>query len=304
MKNKLIIRISNNLGNQMFMYASAYAFSKKIERELLIDNETSYMIKNNIYKYNLDIFNIQSKVAPSNFKFLGNIGYLKRKFIKLLDKLNSKKSFYIETKDSNKYTSFTKYPINNIFKDPLYVEGHFESEKYFIDCVLEIKSEFKFKNEKSFTNTQIFKDIKNSNSVSICIRQNRFSERKRLITKDDERNSLTFTKDQIRYIKKSIDLIKSKVPNPKFFLWSNDHKNLKNYFSGYEYTSVSTGKIDLDLFLMTQSKHFIVIPSSYNWWGAWLRNNKDSIILRPSDQHFSNFRLNNKDFWPDSWTKV
>ena len=190
------------------------------------------------------------------------------------------------------------------FKDPLYVEGHFESEKYFIDCFLEIKSEFKFKNEKSFTNCQIFKDIKNSNSVSICVRQNRFSERKRLITKDDERNSLTFTKDQIQYIKKSIDLIKSKVPNPKFFLWSNDHKNLKNYFPGYEYTSVSTGKIDLDLFLMTQSKHFIVIPSSYNWWGAWLRNNKDSIILRPSDLHFSNFRLNNKDFWPDSWTKV
>jgi hypothetical protein len=27
-------------------------------------------------------------------------------------------------------------------------------------------------------------------------------------------------------------------------------------------------------------------------------------VLRPSDSHFSNFRLNNKDFWPKSWTEV
>ena len=40
MKNKLIIRLSNNLGNQMFMYATAYAFAKKLNRDLFIDNET------------------------------------------------------------------------------------------------------------------------------------------------------------------------------------------------------------------------------------------------------------------------
>ena len=36
MKKKLIVRMSNNLGNQMFMYASAYAFAKRLNRELLI----------------------------------------------------------------------------------------------------------------------------------------------------------------------------------------------------------------------------------------------------------------------------
>ena len=55
---------------------------------------------------------------------------------------------------------------------------------------------------------------------------------------------------------------------------------------------------------MTQAKHFIVTPSSFSWWGAWLADNKEKIVLRPSDIHFSNFRLNNKDFWPNSWTIV
>ena len=39
MSNKLILRLSNEIGNQMFMYASSLAISKKLNRSLLIDNE-------------------------------------------------------------------------------------------------------------------------------------------------------------------------------------------------------------------------------------------------------------------------
>ena len=84
MKSKLIIRLSNNLGNQMFIYASAYAFSKKLDRELFIDTETAYK-GNTIHKYDLDIFNFSSKKAPGNLMFLGTSGYLRRKLLKYLD---------------------------------------------------------------------------------------------------------------------------------------------------------------------------------------------------------------------------
>ena len=304
MKNKLIIRLSNNIGNQMFMYASAYAFAKKLDRELLVDDETAYKDKRNIYKYHLDIFNFHSKKAPVNLKFLGMSGYLRRKTLKYLDKFRKIKNFYIEHKDINKNTLFNKDALIGDFKNSLHVEGHFETERYFDNYRNEIREEYTFKNIDSLKNNAFYKDIKNSNSVCICVRQHRFSERKRDITKKDDENSLIFTKEQINYIKRAVDIIKTKVSNPKFFLWSNDYKNLNNYFSKNEYVTVSTNKIDSDLFLMTQAKHFVVIPSSYNWWGAWLGENKDKIVLRPSDSHFSNFRLNNKDFWPKSWTEV
>ena len=67
---------------------------------------------------------------------------------------------------------------------------------------------------------------------------------------------------------------------------------------------VSTNKVDLDLFLMSQSKHSIVIPSSFNWWGAWLGKSSKSIVIRPSNDQFSNFNVNNKDFWPKDWLVV
>ena len=303
MKNKLIVRLSNNLGNQMFMYASAYVFAKKLNRDFFYDDETAYQ-SSNLYKYNLDIFKISSTKAPNNLKFLNKSGYIKRKFLKYFDNFYSSKMFYVEPRDRNKNTSFNDKILSGNFRDKLFVEGHFESEKYFNSHINEIKSEFSFKNYKSFENNQIFNSIKNSESVSICIRQNRFSERKRAITSKDDENSLIFTKDQIKYIEKSINLIKTKVTNPKFFLWSNDLKGLNNYFPDNQFTSVSTNKVDYDLFLMSQSKHSIVIPSSFNWWGAWLGKSSKSIVIRPSNDHFSNFNVNNKDFWPKDWLVV
>ena len=143
MKSKLIIRLSNNLGNQMFIFASAYAFSKKLDRELLIDEETAYK-GNNIHKYDLDIFNLSPKKAPENLKFLGTAGYLKRKALKYLDNFRKIKNFYIEPKDKNKNTYFNKNTLTGNFKDYLFVEGHFETEKYFINYANDIKNEFNF----------------------------------------------------------------------------------------------------------------------------------------------------------------
>ncbi len=304
MTKKLILRLSNNLGNQMFMYASAFALSKLLNRELFIDIETAYSDKRNIHKFDLDKFNISAQKAPSNFMFLGTIGYIKRKSLKYLDKVKIKKNFYIEPRDVNKSTSFDKNIRNGNYNDPLFVEGHFETEKYFNMFSDDIKNEFKFKNLTHFENNNILKDIKSTESVSICVRQNRFSERKRDITPDDDKNSNIFTQDQIKYINKSIEIIKSKINNPKFFLWSNDFKNLDSFFPKNNFTFVSTNKIDNDLYLMSQSKHHIVIPSSFNWWGAWLGYSKKSFVIRPSDEHFSNFNLNNRDFWPDDWSIV
>ena len=45
--------------------------------------------------------------------------------------LNKRKNFYIEPRDKNKNTLFDENAMKGNFKDALYVEGHFETEKYF-----------------------------------------------------------------------------------------------------------------------------------------------------------------------------
>ena len=309
----IITRISNELGNQMFMYASTLGISKKINRTLLLDNESAFLSHKNISKYGLNNFNITSEVASNNLKFLGPTGYLKRKFLKKIDNLFTYRSFLIEIKDNNKIATFDDKIFEKKFADNVFFEGYFETEKYFSEIRDLIMKEFNFIDQFKYMKSPFFTDLSKSNSVSICLRQNRFSEgREKFNDIKSSQKSTTFTREQIIYINKSINFFKNKINNPNFYLWSNDLKKIESNQFNEKITLVDHDEkfysdIDkrcLDLFLISVCNNHIVIPSSFNWWGAWLSPNLNKIILRPSNNFFSLFKVNNKDLWPSDWIEI
>ncbi len=191
----------------------------------------------------------------------------------------------------------------------MYVEGYFESEKYFLNYKNSLLNEFKFKNPDIYQNNLYFNNISKSNSVALCIRQNRYIEGLNNNNEINRKKSWDFTLEQVEYINKSVQIIKSKISNAKFFLWSNDFQNLESNFFNFDYQNINLNEINdnvdkriLGLYLLTNCKHFVVTSSSFNWWGAWLSANENKIIVRPS--HFKNFTFNNKDLWPDKWLSV
>ena len=54
MLKKIILRLTNEMGNQMFMYASSYSISKELNRELIIDDETAFLSRKNVSKFGLN----------------------------------------------------------------------------------------------------------------------------------------------------------------------------------------------------------------------------------------------------------
>ena len=309
MSKNLIIRISNGLGNQLFMYASAYAMSKELGRKLLIDNESSFYSNKNISFYLLNNFNITSEIASDNKKFKSLYGYLKRKFLLKTDLFRRNKLFYIEKKNIDKITNYNDDFKNKFFDNNMYVEGYFESEKYFLNYKRSLSNEFKFKNPDIYKNNLYFDNISKSNSVALCIRQNRFIEGINNNNEVNRKKSWNYTLEQIEYINKSVQIIKSKISNAKFFLWSNDFQNLESNFFDFDYQNINLNNVNdsidktiLGLYLLTNCKHYVVTGSSFNWWGAWLSANQNKIIIRPS--HFKNFTFNNKDLWPENWLSV
>ncbi len=299
MKKLIIAKISEGLGNQLFMYANAYAISKKYNLNLFLDPYSGYY-KNNIRSFMLDNFNISSKIAPSKWIFSNNYRNLIKKIKIKSDFFKKKKTFLFESKDKNKLTKFSPIKLDN-FNDKIYIDGNFESEKYFLDYRNDLFNQFSFK--KNMSNNKYLDIIKKHNVVSISVRQNRYSER---ITNKFEQNSINKSQDfvakTVDYIYQSIKFIKSKVHNPKFLLWSNDFTNLERYFPTNEFLYVNNleDKTLNDFYLLTQCKYFIIGPSTFSWWGAWLSNNENKICIRPRDINPSN----NIDFWPESWISI
>ena len=298
MNKKIIVRIAEGIGNQLFIYAYAYALSKTIGYNLFIDNTSGYFQKKNqVRSYQLDKFNIDIYLSEQKYRFDTLPLNLKRNLLKKIDFFKKNKLFLFETTDNNKLTEYNDISKIN-FSNLVYLEGNFETEKYFKNFKNILKSKFTIKDKYIDKNNKFIEHLKNCNSVSISVRQNRYSERGII----DNDKSFIFTKNTIDYIYKSVSFFKKKISNPKFFIWSDDFKNLRNYFNESEFTFVEneTNKSLNDFNLFRYSKHFIVGPTSFHWWGAWLNDNPEKICVRPSNINPSN----NKDFWPDSWIRI
>ena len=309
MNKKLIVEIAEGLGNQIFMYAHAYSLSKELGYTLFIDDKSGYSKKKNLLrnhqKYMLDNFNIHGNIADNNMIYDTVIKRLKKKINLFLDIFSKKKSFIIENYIRNNGKKFAE-PFKNIdkykIKNNLYVQGNFENYKYFNKYRSELCSIFVPKKELIQENNALIDKIENSNSVSLHIRRNRFSDQAYSKTSENIKKSEIFTENIINYINNSIDFINSKVQNPEYFIWSNNHDNivpLLNKIKAKNYTLVNNDVIN-DFNLFRYCKHFIVGPSSFHWWGAWLNENPNKICIRPSNINPSN----NENFWPNDWISI
>ena len=316
MSKFLIVKIANGFGNQMFLYAAAYAFAKKMGYKILIDNETginhdirkSKKVKRANWKpkYELDIFTLTSDIAENKYKFTNINDHLKRKFLKFINYFINKKKFLLEKLDKNKKTFYSDQYFKNIYDNVIFFEGYFESEKYFYEYKQDLHKEFAFKNPINLKNNIYYDLICNNNVVSIAFRSRRFTEtEKDFKNKEMQVKTKKFESDTLKYIYRGIDFFKSKITNPKFLLWSDNFENLEKYFDPSYFTYVKNdqnNKIILDFSLMRECKYFIVGSTSFHWWAAWLCNDENRIIVRPNDNGL-NVSCND-DFWPESWHKI
>ena len=310
MKKKIVVEIAEGLGNQLFMYAHAYSMARKLNYELFVDNKSGYSFKKNTLRkhqyYMLDSFKINENYAPN--KFIFDTAYKKtiKKFLFFFDKFSNKKFFFREkvkkinnSKIIHNYTNL----FDNNFSNNIYVQGNFENYEYFNKYKDELSNFFVVKKELINHSEETLKKIKSNNSISIHIRRDRFSDQ--IKDFDNAKNLLKsdiFTNKIIDYINRSINLIEKKVQNPMYFIWTNDHENLEKLtmkLNINSYHLINENVInDFDLF--QYAKHFIVGPSTFHWWGAWLNKSPNKICIRPSNLNPSK----NENFWPKDWISI
>ena len=299
MEKTLIVRIGEGLGNQLFMYANAYSLSKKFDYTLYIDDKSGFSKNRRSRSYNLNIFDIPEQICPEKLKFNDSIKRLKRKLLKFIDNFILNKRFIAEKIDNNKQTKFEE--ISKLKSIKMYIEGHYESELYFKHNEIALKKNLKIKYDLIDSNNPYIDQIKQSNSISIHLRKNRFSEDLNNQTDSNNEKDKLFEKDLINYVNRSIKYMDSKLDDPHYFIWSNEPNDFKDFFlDSKKFTFIENNNLTMDFYLFSLCKNFIVGPSTFHWWGAWLNENQNKLCIRPKDINPSN----NKDFWPHDWISI
>lgn len=289
----IITKLIGGLGNQMFQYAAGRRASYKNNTELKLDI-TGYDNQAGITprKYELDIFNINGKIADSNDinKFRNNKRGL-QKILTGIYKLIFKKSYFNE--------NGFQFNLKMLqIGDNSYLEGYWVSEKYFEDIRDIIYKEFTFKKKPNEKNKIIINKIFNTSSISLHLRRGDY-------VTDQKTNQFHGVCD-IDYYYKAIKYMGSKIKNPHFFIFSDDmhwvRKNLK-IMAPADYIDWNTGNESYeDMRLMSFCKHNIVANSTFSWWGAWLNQNPEKIVIAPK-KWFANISINTKDVIPIYWTR-
>lgn len=288
----IAIKLTGGLGNQMFQYACAAALAERTGSEVVMDKSGFYNQpkEDTPREYDLDIFNLEQEFLPKRIK-------------QIPDTYPEFKKVTWEFLGYKVLRGFTErhynFDKNVLGLENVFLNGFFQSEKYFIDQQEIIRRAFKFKNNPSEKNAELISQMESTESVSIHVRRGDY------VSNANAKKFHGLT--GVPYYNRAIELINERVSNPVFYIFSDDPQWCRENIiagSSARYIDHNVGKNSFeDMRLMSFCNHNIIANSSFSWWGAWLNENPDKYVVAPK-QWFQDNSIDTSDVIPDKWQKI
>jgi len=288
----IIVKIQGGLGNQLFQYAVARHLAKIHDTSVLLD--LSLYQTYTLHAYSLSPFNIHENIATPDE--IDSITSSLPKFVRNLSRKLKISRFNENSRHIHeKYFHFD--PDILLLPDNVYLDGYWQSEKYFIGISDIIRSEFTLKRSQSGADKEISERIRSCNSVCVHVRRGSYTR--------PPYNSVHGT-CSIQYYQDAMKFLAHRTDDPHFFIFSDDpvwtQENLVTEYNVTYVTHNDATHDSEDLRLMSQCQHHIIANSTFSWWSAWLSENKEKCVIAPQ-QWFRNEDRNTSDIYLDSWYK-
>ncbi len=290
-----ILKLQAGLGNQMFQYAYARRLALETNSELKIDLwwYTNQAKIDTQRTYGLSDFNIQESFATEKEVHL---------YHSLAYRLYRKVKKNIERRIFNR-SDFVYYPIKP--KKNAYLEGFWNSEKYFKKYEDIIRKELSLKTELGNEAKLIQNEIINSTKTTVLIHIRRGD-----YILNPHASTFHGVKD-VSYFENALQTLKSKLGEVEqhihIFVVSDDitwaKENVNFGTSSVTFVSRPEIKDYEEIHLMSLCQHFIISNSTFSWWGAWLSTSKNKIVIGPK-QWVNDPSIDTRDVMPPEWIRV
>ncbi|MCH5254593.1 MAG: alpha-1,2-fucosyltransferase [Lachnospiraceae bacterium] len=275
----IIIQMMGGLGNQMFQYA-LYSQLKSMGKDVKVDDEAGFK-EDSQREPALSVFGITYDRATSE------------EIIKMRDSspaLTAKIRRKLFGRQNHSYFEESKLFLPRIFDwDNIYLEGYWQSEKYFPDVGAQLKAEFGLERLRSIHGNEnglsvqaesyLWK-IEQTKSVSIHVRRGDY-----LLP---ENQALFGNICTDRYYEHAMQVMAAKHPGCVFYLFTNDADWAKDWLGKNSENSQKIIPVQLPdekdyeaLILMSRCRHNILANSSFSWWASYLNDNPDKTVIAP-----------------------
>lgn len=264
----IIIQMAGGLGNQMFQYA-LYRQLISMGKIVKMDDEAGFK-EDEQRNPALAPFGITYERAS------------RREIIRMTDA-----SMFPPARIRRKLFgrhSHSYFEENKLFQakvfdwDNVYLEGYWQSEKYFSNVAEILKKEFRLKSigGLSVQAEERLREIEQTQAVSIHIRRGDY-----LLPQNQVLFGDICTE---RYYEKAMKTIADRYPDVTFYLFTNDSEWAEKWIEKpYLIVPVEWAEAkDYELLtLMSRCKHNILANSSFSWWASYLNENPDKMVIAP-----------------------
>jgi len=276
------VLLMGGMGNQMFQYALGRSLADEAGVPLHLD--TSFlkrrdMPKGFVYRnYDLDLFKVR-----------GNVDH-EKKWEKPYT--FSERYFHFDPSGLTEALNALKTGRN------VFLEGYWQSPKYFQKNEQKIREDFSFEQPIEFAPERIqsmAEKIDSQPSVMVNVRRT------------DYLNTDFHGVMGQAYIQSAVRKLEEIEPNANYFVFSDDVEWCAAHIKLPNMTLVDHSykgdRFSYYLQLMKRCRHFIIPNSTFAWWAAWLNTNTDQLVYAPK-QWFTDSSIRSEDLIPTHWIRI
>lgn len=287
------IRIKGGLGNQLFQYAAGYALAKRMNQKLKLDS--SFFPQQTLRGFKLGYLNVTFVDVVERQS--GLVKAYKNKYLnKTLRKANVR---VLPCGKQTKYLLETRSDIVpeffNISAPNIYLDGYYQSEKYFREYKADLIKQFTPNYPSEAEYESVLAEIQGCEAVAVHVRRGDF------LTAQNDPNPNHYLLGE-QYYHNALKYVIEHLENPVFFWFSDDIDWVKKNFGekeNFRFVSLHTKHADIDeMMLMKNCKHVIAANSTFSWWASWLNEHEDAMHICPAKRYGNLYMI------PDGWIKI
>lgn len=302
----ITVRLLGGLGNQLFQYAAG--------RSLSLDRDDTLSLDASFYVYP-HFWTAQRACKLHHFHVVGDFiyhSYLPSSFMSVVCQGAWKAPEMVNFSSERLFRKlpgplyqvhyihemiFLSHTEKFTMQGNLYLDGNWQSEKYFANHADVIREDLQIYTSPSFENKKWCDFISSKNTVCLHVRRGDY------VTDSFAKQHIGTC--SIDYYNRAIEYITDRVDKPVFIVFSDDipwaQANISIPFPAYYMIQNNEDTDYEDLRLMSLCKYFITANSSFSWWGAWLGNAEDKIIVCPEKWYNDGTK---NDIIPDRWVRL